>query len=73
MSEATQEFMSEHFRRIRADFAECKEFMVSLGVRMAGTDHVIAGQQLKRTRYADDISALRTRIERIEKRLDLVD
>jgi len=73
MSEVTQEFMLEHFRRIRAVIAERKDCMVSLGGPTAGTDHVVAGQQLKRTRYADDISALRSRVERGEKRMDLVD
>lgn len=73
MSEATQEFMSQDFRRIRADFAECKDCMVSLGGPTAGTDHVVAAQQLKRTRFASDIAALRSRVERGEKRMDLVD
>lgn len=73
MSDVTKEFMLEQFRRVRADIAELREFMVSLGVRTAGTDHVVAGQQLKLAQYADDISTLRNRVERIEKRLDLVE
>lgn len=73
MDNVTNELLLEHLTRIQAQLSEMGEFMVSLGVRTAGTDHVVAGQQLKLAQYADDISALRNRLERIEKRPDLVE
>lgn len=73
MDNVTNDFLLEQFRRVRADIAELKEIMISFGVRAAGTDHLVAGQQLKIVQYADDMEALRRRLDRIEARLDLVE
>lgn len=57
--------------RIQADIAELKDGQRTANVRLAAIEQHLGGFHLTVGVHSDELAALKTRIERIERRLEL--
>ena len=67
------DIMLEHLRAIRGDIAGIKDDMRALKAEMTAIRQHLAGVITLQEHDHGDIAALKVRVERIERRLDLVD
>ena len=73
MAEDRNSLMVEILRRLQADMAELKEGQRTANVHLAAIENHMAGFHLMVGSHTEELSALRQRIERIERRLELSD
>ncbi|MDX2238801.1 MAG: hypothetical protein NW203_14655 [Hyphomonadaceae bacterium] len=73
MSDDTANLVLEHLRAIRADLSEVRSGVARLDVRMGTIETHPAGFQLSEVRQNSELDQLRARLDRIEKRLELVE
>ena len=67
------DIMLEHLRAIRGDIAGMKDDMRGMRAEMTAIRQHLAGVVTLQEHDHGDIAALKVRVDRIEKRLDLVD
>ena len=67
------ELMLEHLRAIRGDIVGIKDDMRAMRAEMTAMRQHLAGVITLQEHDHGDIAALKVRVERIERRLDLVD
>ena len=63
----------EHLRAIRGEMAKMADFMHTLRVEMTAIRQPLAGVVTIQEHDHGDIGSIKLRLDRIEKRLDLVD
>ena len=63
----------EHLRAIRSDMAKMADWMHTMSVEMTAIRQHLAGVVTIQEHDHGDIANIKVRLERIEKRLDLVD
>ena len=67
------ELMLEHLRAIRGDTAKMLDRMTTMGAEITAIRQHLAGVVTLQEHDHSDIAALKVRVDRIERRLDLVD
>ena len=67
------ELMLEHLRAIRSDMAKMLDRMNTMSAEMTAIRQHFAGVVTLQEHDHGDIAALKVRVDRIERRLDLVD
>jgi hypothetical protein len=73
MAEQPNSLVLEILRRLQADMADVKEGLRTTNVHLAAIESHMAGFHLTVASHTDELSHLRQRIERIERRLELTD
>ena len=73
MTEEPDNVVLEILREMRKDIADVKQGQKQTNERLSSIDHHIAGLVHGQTRFNDDTDDLKARVDRIERRLDLVD
>ena len=63
----------EYLRAMRTDLAKIGTEMHMMRVEMTAMRHAITGHSIQLDHDQDEITVLKTRVDRIEKRLDLID
>ena len=63
----------EYLRAIRGDMTKMATEMHMMRVEMTAMRHAITGHSIQLGHDQDEIAVLKTRVDRIEKRLDLID
>ena len=63
----------EYLRAIRSDMAKMANEMHSMRIEMTAMRHVMTGHSIQLDHDDTEIADLKTRVDRIEKRLDLAD
>jgi hypothetical protein len=63
----------EHLRAIRGEFAKMADWMHTTSVEMTAIRQHLAGMVTIQEHDHGDIAAIKSRLDRIERRLDLVD
>ena len=69
----TADLVLEHLRHIRADLADIKREVTANTVQLSAMGQQLAGLTTAVYSSKGDVDELKRRIERIERRLDLVD
>jgi hypothetical protein len=67
------ELMLEHLRAIRGDMAKMLDRMITMSAEMTAIRQHLAGVVTLQEHDHSDIATLKLRVDRIERRLDLVD
>ena len=73
MNENVENLVLEHLRSIRGDMAKMADYMHTMQAEMTAMRQSLASLRTLQDHDHGDIAALKIRVERIEKRLDLVD
>ncbi|MDN2579207.1 hypothetical protein [Aquibium sp. ELW1220] len=73
MNESVENLVLEHLRAMRSDISALKNNVAGVRAEMMGIKHHIAAFLGHEIVQDGDIASLKERVERIEKRLDLVD
>jgi hypothetical protein len=73
MSNPNDNLVLEHLRAIRADMSSMREDMSGMRAEVLIIRQHMAGLLGAQTLHDAEIAGLRTRLDRIEKRLELVD
>jgi len=73
MNEKVENLILEHLRAMRGDINAIKSDMRLLKAEMTATRHQLSGVTSLQDHDHSDIAELKTRIERIETRLDIAD
>lgn len=73
MSDVTNELLFEVLKRIPTKLDTLEQKIDDLGVRLLAVEQHMSALQISEYRQNSELDRLRSRIERIEKRLDLVD
>jgi len=73
MSDVTNELLFEVLKRIQTKLDTLEQKIDDLGVRLLAVEQHMSALQISEYRQNSELDRLRSRIERIEKRLDLVD
>jgi capsule polysaccharide export protein KpsE/RkpR len=73
MSENVESLVLEQLRAIRGEMAKMADYMHTLQAEMTAMRQSLASIRTLQDHDHSDIAALKIRIERIERRLDLVD
>lgn len=68
-----ENLMLEHLRAIRGDIRRIQDNVAGLKVEMTATRHHISGMSALQDHDHAEIAEIKTRLERIERRLELVD
>jgi len=68
-----EKLMLEHLRPIRGDMAKLADWMHTLSVEMTAMRQHLAGVVTIQEHDHSDIAAIKVRLDRIEKRLELAD
>ena len=63
----------EYLRAIRVDMAKMATEMHSIRIEMTAMRHILTGHSIQLDQDHDEIAVLKTRVDRIEQRLDLTD
>ena len=63
----------EYLRAIRGDMTKMATEMHMMRIEMTAMRHAITGHSIQLDHDQDEITVLKTRVDRIEKRLDLID
>jgi len=72
-SEKVDNLVLEHLRAIRSDMSSMKEDMSGMRTEMLIIRQHIVGLLATQTMHDGEIATIRSRLDRIEKRLELVD
>lgn len=73
MNENVENLVLEHLRAIRLDMARLADSMRTMQTEMSAMRQHLAGVVTLQEHDHGDIAALKSRVDRIEKRLDLVE
>jgi hypothetical protein len=73
MNENVENLVLEHLRAIRADMVRLADSMRTMQSEMSAMRQHLAGVVTLQEHDHGDIAALKSRVDRIEKRLDLVE
>ena len=73
MSENIENLTLEHLRAIRADMARMADYMHTMQAEVTAMRQDLASVRTLQNHDHGDIAGLKLRVERIEKRLDLID
>lgn len=73
MADEAESLVLEHLRAIRATLEKHSQAFADISLRLSGIEQHMAGFQLSEVRQNSAIDQLTKRVERIEKRLELVD
>lgn len=73
MSEVTNELLFDVLKRIQIKLDTLEQKIDDLGVRLLAVEQHMSALQISEYRQNSELDRLRSRIERIEKRLDLVE
>ncbi len=73
MNEKVENLILEHLRAMRADIASVKEEMVGMRAEMRSLKQHMAGFMSHEAAQDGDIAAVKLQLERIGKRLDIVE
>ena len=73
MSEEPGNIVLSILREMRTDMHDLKHGQRQTNERLTAIEHHVAGLVHGQARFNDDVDDLKARIERIERRLDLVD
>ena len=68
-----ENLMLEHMRAIRGEMARMSNRMDTMTAEMTAVRHHIAGMSALQDHDHGDIAEIKTRLDRVEKRLELVD
>ena len=63
----------DYLRAIRVDMAKMATEMHSIRIEMTAVRHILTGHSIQLDHDHDEIAVLKTRVDRIEKRLDLTE
>ena len=63
----------EYLRAIRVDMTKMATEMHSIRIEMTAMRHILTGHSIQLDHDHDEIAVLKTRVDRIEKRLDLTE
>ena len=63
----------DYLRAIRVDMAKMATEMHSIRIEMTAMRHILTGHSIQLDHDHDEIVVLKTRVDRIEQRLDLTD
>ena len=73
MNEKTESLILEHLRAMGADIATLRDDVSGIKVEMASMRQITTGVVTLQSQDHGDIATLRARVDRIERRLDLVE
>ncbi len=73
MTDSTDNIVLEHLRAIRSDIARLGDEMRGLRTEMMAVRHHVRGLELSQDVDHNDVISIKERLDRIEKRLELVD
>ncbi len=73
MNDKVQNLVLEQLRAIRGDIAKLADEMRGMRTEMLAVRHRARGTDLQQDAHHEDIASMKIRIDRIEKRLELVD
>ena len=73
MTDKIENLMLEHFRIIRSEIAGLRDEMRSLKTEMVAVRLHVRGIEVQQDAHHDDIASLKLRLDRVERRLELVD
>lgn len=73
MNEKVENLVLEQLRAIRGDIARMADDMRGLRTEMLAVRHHARGTELQQDVHHEDIASMKVRLDRIEKRLELVD
>ncbi|WP_376800260.1 hypothetical protein [Candidatus Raskinella chloraquaticus] len=73
MNDKVEHLLLEHLRAIRGDMTRLADDMRTVRSEMTALRHHVSGIVTLQEHDHTDIAALKARLERIEKRLDLVE
>lgn len=73
MNEKVENLVLEQLRAIRGDMARMADDMRGLRTEMLAVRHHARGTELQQDVHHEDIASMKVRLDRIEKRLELVD
>jgi capsule polysaccharide export protein KpsE/RkpR len=73
MNENVENLVLEHLRSIRGDMSKMADYMHTMQAEMTAVRQSLASLRTLQDHDHGDIASLKLRIERIEKRLDLVE
>lgn len=73
MNDKVENLVLEHLRALRGDMSEVKQSMRHTNERLAAIEHHMAGFYTTTLNHTDEISELRRRLERVERRLEIMD
>lgn len=73
MNDETENLVLEHLRGMRAELSRMNNRLDTLQAEMSATRHHISGMAALQDHDHGDIAEIKTRLDRIEVRLDLVD
>lgn len=73
MTEEPRDFVIEILRRLQADMAELKEGQRTSNRLFGAIEAHMAGFHVTVATQSDELTALKERVERIERRLELAD
>ena len=73
MNEKVENLVLEQLRAIRAEMTKMADYMHTLQAEMTAMRQNLSGVRTLQDHDHGDIASLKHRLERIEKRLDLVD
>ena len=63
----------DYLRAIRVDMAKMATEMHSIRIEMTAMRHILTGHSIQLDHDHDEIAVLKTRVDRIEQRLDLTE
>ena len=73
MTEGTENLVLEHLRAIRGDMAKMWDDVRTVKAEVAAMRKQLAGVSTLQDHDHDDLAALKARVDRIERRLELAD
>jgi hypothetical protein len=73
MAEGTNDLVLEHLKRIQAELVRVREEQSTHGAGLTAVRQVLSAHTTLLHQCVDDIAGIRVRLDRIERRLDLVD
>lgn len=73
MNDEVENLVLEQLRAIRADMARMADDMRGMRTEMLAIRHHARGTELQQDVHHEDIASLKVRVDRIERRLELVD
>ncbi|MEM1365301.1 MAG: hypothetical protein AAGH82_06070 [Pseudomonadota bacterium] len=73
MTDDTVNLVLEHLKRIQGDMSSMKEDMHLMRMEMTAMRHDLASVRTLQDVHSTEIGSLKSRMDRIERRLDLTD
>lgn len=73
MTDNIENIVLEHLKAIRSDMSELTNGQKLTNERLSAIEHHMAGFHITGANHSEELDTLKERIDRIEKRLQLVD